>query len=135
MSVLLLRLIHLSFHFLFLYTSSFTSPTLSNSHTVSPPPICNTHLQPPLTLPITPHPTPHSTFTSSPRFSSPSGNMDEAFKAIKLIKSEKVWQSMARMSVKTRRLDVAKVCLGYVHDARAAKGFTLANLRSLILGA
>ena len=28
------------------------------------------------------------------------GNMDEAFKAIKAIKSEKVWENMARMCVK-----------------------------------
>ncbi|KAM7433446.1 hypothetical protein ABFA07_016329 [Porites harrisoni] len=49
------------------------------------------------------------------------GNMDEAFKAIKLIKSESVWENMARMCVKTKRLDVATVCLGNMANARAAK--------------
>merc|ERR1712136_97224 len=49
------------------------------------------------------------------------GNMDEAFKAIKLIKSESVWDNMARMCVKTRRLDVAAVCLGHMGHARGAK--------------
>ncbi|XP_075035600.1 intraflagellar transport protein 140 homolog [Mixophyes fleayi] len=49
------------------------------------------------------------------------GDMDEAFKAIKLIKSETVWENMARMCVKTRRLDVAKVCLGKMGHARGAK--------------
>ncbi|PIK61717.1 putative intraflagellar transport protein [Apostichopus japonicus] len=49
------------------------------------------------------------------------GNMDEAFKAIKLIKSESVWENMAKMCVKTRRLDVAKVCLGNMGHARGAK--------------
>ncbi|KAM8960405.1 intraflagellar transport protein 140 homolog [Pelodytes ibericus] len=49
------------------------------------------------------------------------GNMDEAFKSIKLIKSETVWENMARMCVKTRRLDVAKVCLGKMGHARGAK--------------
>ncbi|XP_048575888.1 intraflagellar transport protein 140 homolog isoform X2 [Nematostella vectensis] len=49
------------------------------------------------------------------------GNMDEAFKAIKLIKSESVWENMARMCVKTKRLDVATVCLGNMRNARAAK--------------
>ena len=46
------------------------------------------------------------------------GNMDEAFKAMKLIKSESVWYNMARMCVKTRRLDVATVCLGKMGDAK-----------------
>ncbi|XP_022095457.1 intraflagellar transport protein 140 homolog isoform X2 [Acanthaster planci] len=49
------------------------------------------------------------------------GNMDEAFKAIKLIKSETVWENMAKMCVKTRRLDVAKVCLGNMGHARGAR--------------
>ncbi|XP_071962146.1 intraflagellar transport protein 140 homolog [Antedon mediterranea] len=49
------------------------------------------------------------------------GNMDEAFKAIKLIKSESVWENMATMCVKTRRLDVAKVCLGNMGHARGAR--------------
>ncbi|KAK2157995.1 hypothetical protein LSH36_179g04000 [Paralvinella palmiformis] len=49
------------------------------------------------------------------------GNMDEAFKAIKLIKSESVWENMAKMCVKTRRLDVATVCLGNMAHARGAK--------------
>ncbi|NWR76137.1 IF140 protein, partial [Centropus unirufus] len=49
------------------------------------------------------------------------GDMDEAFKSIKLIKSEAVWENMARMCVKTRRLDVAKICLGNMGHARGAK--------------
>ncbi|KAK5881085.1 hypothetical protein CesoFtcFv8_021933 [Champsocephalus esox] len=35
--------------------------------------------------------------------------------------SEAVWENMARMCVKTRRLDVARVCLGNMGNARAAK--------------
>uniref|UniRef100_A0A1A7YB87 Intraflagellar transport 140 homolog n=1 Tax=Iconisemion striatum TaxID=60296 RepID=A0A1A7YB87_9TELE len=49
------------------------------------------------------------------------GDMDEAFKSIKLIKSKAVWENMARMCVKTRRLDVARVCLGNMGNARASK--------------
>ncbi|NXC17133.1 IF140 protein, partial [Corythaeola cristata] len=49
------------------------------------------------------------------------GDMDEAFRSIKLIKSEAVWENMARMCVKTQRLDVAKICLGNMGHARAAK--------------
>lgn len=35
--------------------------------------------------------------------------------------SKAVWENMARMCVKTRRLDVARVCLGNMGNARAAK--------------
>nr|KAF6440755.1 intraflagellar transport 140 [Rousettus aegyptiacus] len=49
------------------------------------------------------------------------GDMDEAFKSIKLIKSETVWENMARVCVKTQRLDVAKVCLGNMGHARGAR--------------
>ncbi|XP_068161175.1 intraflagellar transport protein 140 homolog isoform X2 [Antennarius striatus] len=49
------------------------------------------------------------------------GDMDEAFKSIKFIKSKAVWENMAQMCVKTRRLDVARVCLGNMGSARAAK--------------
>jgi len=34
--------------------------------------------------------------------------------------SRSVWESMAKVSVKTKRLDVAKVCLGNMADARGA---------------
>ncbi|XP_024408937.2 intraflagellar transport protein 140 homolog isoform X2 [Desmodus rotundus] len=49
------------------------------------------------------------------------GDMDEAFKSIKLIKSQAVWENMARVCVKTQRLDVAKVCLGNMGHARGAR--------------
>ncbi|XP_034049465.1 intraflagellar transport protein 140 homolog [Thalassophryne amazonica] len=48
-------------------------------------------------------------------------DMDEAFKSLKLIKSKAVWENMARMCVKTHRLDVARVCFGNMGNARAAK--------------
>ena len=35
--------------------------------------------------------------------------------------SQKVWESLARMCVKSQRLDVALVCLGNMGSARAAK--------------
>ncbi|GJQ73670.1 putative intraflagellar transport protein 140 [Trypoxylus dichotomus] len=49
------------------------------------------------------------------------GNMDTAFKAIKLVQSTGVWNSLARMCVKTKKLDVAGVCLGHMGNARAAR--------------
>ncbi|XP_037670915.1 intraflagellar transport protein 140 homolog isoform X2 [Choloepus didactylus] len=55
------------------------------------------------------------------------GDMDEAFKSIKLIKSAAVWESMARMCVRTQRLDVARVCLGNMGHARGARALRQAE--------
>lgn len=52
--------------------------------------------------------------------------MDAAFKSIKLVQSQGVWVSLAKMCVKTRRLDVAIVCLGHMGNANAAKALRLA---------
>lgn len=50
------------------------------------------------------------------------GNMDEAFKSIKKIKcNDKVWENMARTCVKTKRLDVALVCLGHMKNVKATR--------------
>eukprot|EP01002_Notosolenus_urceolatus_P015452 NODE_7_length_4446_cov_23.596543_g6_i0.p1 GENE.NODE_7_length_4446_cov_23.596543_g6_i0~~NODE_7_length_4446_cov_23.596543_g6_i0.p1 ORF type:complete len:1437 (-),score=556.32 NODE_7_length_4446_cov_23.596543_g6_i0:134-4204(-) len=49
------------------------------------------------------------------------GNMDEARRAVKQIKDDGVWRNMAVMCVKTKRLDVAEQCLGYMEDAKASK--------------
>lgn len=48
------------------------------------------------------------------------GNMDEAYKAVRAIKSTSVWENMAKMCVKTRRVDVAEVCLGNMGHVRGA---------------
>ena len=48
------------------------------------------------------------------------GNMDAAYRAVKLIRSPSVWENMAHMCVKTKRLDVAEVCLGNMGHARGA---------------
>uniref|UniRef100_A0A914YAN2 Uncharacterized protein n=1 Tax=Panagrolaimus superbus TaxID=310955 RepID=A0A914YAN2_9BILA len=53
------------------------------------------------------------------------GQMDNAFKSIKYIKNESVWDHMARMCVKTRRMDVARVCLGNMQNSRAARNVRL----------
>ena len=49
------------------------------------------------------------------------GNMDEAHRAVKLIKKASVWENMARQCVKTKRLDVAEICLGHMGHARGAR--------------
>ncbi|EKX53449.1 hypothetical protein GUITHDRAFT_84428 [Guillardia theta CCMP2712] len=55
------------------------------------------------------------------------GNMDEAYKAVKLIKGPNVWKNMAHMCVKTSRLDVAEVCLSNMGDAKGARAVRLAR--------
>jgi len=52
------------------------------------------------------------------------GNMDAAFAAVRGVDSFSVWRSMALMCVKSRRLDVAAVCLsnmGHVRGVRALR--------------
>ncbi len=49
------------------------------------------------------------------------GNMDEAYKSVKLVQNPLVWENMAQMCVKTKRLDVAETCLGNMRFARGAK--------------
>ena len=48
------------------------------------------------------------------------GKLDEAYRAVKAIDSPFIWENMAQMCVKTRRLDVAEVCLGNMGHARGA---------------
>jgi len=49
------------------------------------------------------------------------GNMDEAYRSVKLIQNPLVWENMAQMCVKTKRIDVAETCLGNMRFARGTK--------------
>eukprot|EP00998_Keelungia_sp_KM082_P005361 NODE_16_length_3996_cov_51.442233_g15_i0.p1 GENE.NODE_16_length_3996_cov_51.442233_g15_i0~~NODE_16_length_3996_cov_51.442233_g15_i0.p1 ORF type:complete len:1185 (-),score=344.87 NODE_16_length_3996_cov_51.442233_g15_i0:442-3720(-) len=49
------------------------------------------------------------------------GDMDQAYKAVKSIKDQNIWHNMALMCIKTKRLDVAEVCLGNMQNASAAR--------------
>merc|ERR1712196_637093 len=49
------------------------------------------------------------------------GKLDEAYKSVKAIDSPAIWENMAQMCVKTKRLDVAEVCLGNMGHARGAR--------------
>jgi intraflagellar transport protein 140 len=49
------------------------------------------------------------------------GNMDEAYKAVKLVANPNIWENMAHMCVKSKRMDVASVCFGHMGHARGAK--------------
>lgn len=48
------------------------------------------------------------------------GRLDEAYRVVKAINSSTIWENMAQMCVKTKRLDVAEVCLGNMGHARGA---------------
>jgi intraflagellar transport protein 140 len=56
------------------------------------------------------------------------GNLDEAFKAVRMIGNEGVWRNMARMCVTSKRLDVATVCMGRLGDAIAARALREAQV-------
>ncbi|EDW77675.1 uncharacterized protein Dwil_GK24432 [Drosophila willistoni] len=49
------------------------------------------------------------------------GNMDLAYRSVRSIQSKVIWTNLARMCVHTQRLDVAKVCLGHLEQARSVR--------------
>ena len=53
------------------------------------------------------------------------GNMDEAYRTVKRIKSDNVWENMAKMCVKNKRLDVAEICFSNISNANACKAIRL----------
>lgn len=55
------------------------------------------------------------------------GDIGKSFKSIKLIKGKAMWEHLARMCVKTYRLDVAHVCLGNMGNARAVRALKQAE--------
>lgn len=54
------------------------------------------------------------------------GKMDEAFRCIRSIQSNVVWENLARMCVRSGRLDVAKVCFGHLNKAMSTRALRLA---------
>jgi hypothetical protein len=60
-------------------------------------------------------------------------NMDEAYRAVKLIKNASVWENMAHMCVKTKRLDVAEICLGNMGHARGAAAVRVAKKKVVMM--
>lgn len=54
------------------------------------------------------------------------GKMDEAFRCIRSIQSDTVWENLAKKCVQTGRLDVAKVCLGNLKKALSVRALRLA---------
>lgn len=54
------------------------------------------------------------------------GKMDEAFRCIRSIQSNAVWENLAKMCIQTGRLDVAKVCLGHLNRAISVRALRIA---------
>ena len=57
------------------------------------------------------------------------GEMDAAYQAVKQITCKAVWENMAHMCIKTKRLDVAEICIGQMGDARTAQ---VCRLRTVV---
>ena len=55
------------------------------------------------------------------------GNMDEAYNAVRGIRNVQVWKSLAQLCVKTKRLDVAQICMGNMKFVRGAKALREAS--------
>ncbi|KAG2377637.1 hypothetical protein C9374_009153 [Naegleria lovaniensis] len=50
------------------------------------------------------------------------GSMEEAYKSVKQIESKSsIWYNMAKMCVKTRKMEISEICLGNMKNALAAK--------------
>lgn len=60
-------------------------------------------------------------------FNLTAGNLDEAYKSVKNIQSSAIWEKMAIMAVKTKRLDVAEICIGNMKFARGARSIRQAK--------
>lgn len=54
------------------------------------------------------------------------GKTDEAFRCIRSIQSDTVWENLAKKCVHTGRLDVAKVCIGNLKRALSVRALRLA---------
>ncbi len=51
------------------------------------------------------------------------GKLDEAYKIVKNIKSGNIWENMAHICIKTKRLDVLEVCLSNMRFERGIRAF------------
>ena len=51
------------------------------------------------------------------------GKLDEAYKIVKNIKSDNIWENMAHICIKTKRLDVLEVCLSNMRFERGIRAF------------
>ena len=51
------------------------------------------------------------------------GKLDEAYKIVKNIKTANIWENMAHICIKTKRLDVLEVCLSNMRFERGIKVF------------
>jgi len=57
------------------------------------------------------------------------GNLDEAYKSIRLINNRVIWENMTQMCIKKRRVDVLEVCLTNMRFLRGAQALREAKLK------
>eukprot|EP00697_Spironema_sp_BW2_P001571 gnl/Spiro4/12110_TR6391_c0_g1_i1.p1 gnl/Spiro4/12110_TR6391_c0_g1~~gnl/Spiro4/12110_TR6391_c0_g1_i1.p1 ORF type:complete len:1454 (+),score=330.60 gnl/Spiro4/12110_TR6391_c0_g1_i1:59-4420(+) len=57
------------------------------------------------------------------------GNVDEAYKTVQRVNkhSATMWQNIARMCIKTKRIDVAKICFSHMQNAAAVRALRQAE--------
>ncbi|KAI8902608.1 hypothetical protein BC833DRAFT_654604 [Globomyces pollinis-pini] len=55
------------------------------------------------------------------------GDIDDAIKVVKLIKNDAVWENMAQVCIKMRRMKLAILCMGKLKNAKALR--TLSHLK------
>ena len=49
------------------------------------------------------------------------GKIDDAVRAVRFINNPQIWKTLARMSIKSKRLDIARLCLSKIGDAKALR--------------
>lgn len=55
------------------------------------------------------------------------GKLDEAYKIVKNIKNPLIWENMAQICIKTKRIDVLEVCLSNMRFSRGMKAVRVLN--------
>jgi len=56
------------------------------------------------------------------------GKLDEAYKIVKNIKNPFIWENMAQICIKTKRIDVLEVCLSNMRFSRGIKAVSFHNI-------
>ncbi|MCQ2816870.1 MAG: hypothetical protein MJ252_06360 [archaeon] len=51
------------------------------------------------------------------------GKLDEAYKTVKNVKSDNIWENMAKICIQTKRVDVLEVCLSNMRFQRGIRAF------------
>ena len=58
------------------------------------------------------------------------GNIEKAYQLVRLVKTPRIWENMARMCIKAERLDLAGLCLSNMGHSRGAEAARIGKLKS-----